>query len=114
MKTLVALFVLFSVTSCAKSPQLSGSWTGADWGTVILDGLSGTYPGTYGDVPGQIHLIAQKDGTYSGKWAEGTLRFGTLELKFKKADTLTGCWKADPKCEKKAEEGGLIRWTRIK
>jgi hypothetical protein len=118
VRTLVALLICLALASCEQSPQhppqLNGTWTGADWGTVTLDGLTGTYSDTYGTVPGRISLTMQKDGTYSGTWAEGTLRFGTLDLKFEGSDALTGNWKADPKSEKQAKEGGPIRWTRTR
>jgi hypothetical protein len=117
MKTMIALAVLVMFVSCTRTTtpsQLDGTWTGVDWGKVTLDGLNGTYSDTYGKTPGQIHLTAQTNGTYSGTWSEGTVRFGTLELRFEGADVITGKWTADPKCEKKARDGGDIKWTRIK
>lgn len=117
MKTIMTLVVLLALVSCTRTPtppQLSGRWTGLDWGNVMIEGLNGTYSDTYGTTPGQIRLTAKTNGMYSGTWSEGLLRFGTLELKFDGPDVLTGTWTADPKCEKKAKDGGDIRWTRMK
>lgn len=117
MRIMMALVVLVMLVSCIRAPtppQLSGKWTGIDWGNVTLDGLNGTYSDTYGTAPGLIHLTAQTNGTYSGTWSEGTLRFGTLEVRFDGPDALTGTWTADPKSKKKAKDGDRIRWTRMK
>jgi hypothetical protein len=85
-------------------PDLSGGWSGADWGVVTLrragEGFEGTYTGTYGKDVGRIRLwFSSRSGTFEGVWSEGRYRFGRVSVRMSSGKSAEGSYNADAKCE---------------
>jgi hypothetical protein len=82
-------------------PDLSGKWSGDDWGEVVLERIgpvsyAGTYSTTHGRDTGRI-TISYVAGKYEGKWWEGTFRLGTITLQASEnGRVLTGTWSSSP------------------
>lgn len=119
MWRIVALVLaLATLVACgggdAGDDGIDGRWDGgADWGEVIIDGLSGTYSDTFGDDPGEIELVQTSGTTYEGTWNEqGTARFGTIELEVRSEDVIVGTWTADPASTISGSSGGQLRWEK--
>ena len=104
--------------SCSQEvPDPSGSWSGPDWGTVTLEGLSGTYTGSYGRAATTIELKWTGGRSFVGTWREGTFRSGWLQM------TLTGdgaecsgTWGADESCEHRpgSPRSAAFTWRRVR
>jgi len=94
--------------------ELAGSWSGPDWGEVVLnaDG-TGTYTDTFGTGPGQLRFDRTGDHSYKGTWRESGQRSGTLVFELSPDDeTITGAWTPDPSSTIGSKTGGAILWTR--
>ncbi|MGB7860871.1 MAG: hypothetical protein WBM90_10270 [Acidimicrobiia bacterium] len=109
------LLVIFGV-ACASgddSVGIDGRWDGGvDWGEIIINNLEGTYSATFGSDPGTISLTEASNSHYTGTWAEGTDRFGTLDIELESNDLVVGEWTADPESNIPGSSGGLLRWER--
>ncbi len=105
-----------SSTSAKPPPELTGSWSGGDWGSVVFDGKDGTYTSTYGPEPGEIALVRVDDLRFTGTWGEPDgRRRGTLELALMEdGQKLVGTWTADGDCEIQGASSGTISWGRIR
>ncbi len=81
----ISLFAV-GVVSTAP-PDISGQWSGEDWGRVVLAPTSpGQYAGMYSDTvgkgPGKIELKWSRiERRYNGTWREGDERFGELSIR---------------------------------
>jgi uncharacterized protein (TIGR03067 family) len=81
----IALFGLALLT--AEPPDISGQWTGNEWGQVVLkkmpkDHYTGTYTDTFGAEPGKIALKWSRiERRFNGTWREGKDRFGKLSVR---------------------------------
>jgi RNA polymerase sigma factor (sigma-70 family) len=104
-------------------PDLSGTWQGDDWGTVVLQRtkkgeFAGTYTDTFGTDVGRITVQwSPASGRYEGTWSEGKLRFGRIALQpANDGKAISGVWTADPKCEHQPGVPGQasLRWSRVK
>jgi serine/threonine-protein kinase len=79
----VAALVAFS----DPAPDISGRWSGPEWGTVILKEIDGgIYGGTYSDTvskqPGEIRVTwSRVERRFNGTWREGNDRFGELSIR---------------------------------
>jgi serine/threonine protein kinase/WD40 repeat protein len=68
-------------------PDISGQWSGEDWGQVELKNTSSTeYSGTYsettGKQPGELELKwSHVERRFNGTWREGDDRFGQISLR---------------------------------
>jgi hypothetical protein len=74
--------------SPATAPDLTGTWSESDWGSVTLrrsaagDTFTGTYTGTYGKAVGRLTLWYSRDsGRFEGTWSEGQYRFGRITVR---------------------------------
>ncbi len=71
----------------SNPPDISGEWTGEDWGQVELEKkrpgrYEGTYTDTFGEEKGQLQLVwSQSEGRFKGTWREGKDRFGKISLR---------------------------------
>lgn len=101
--------------------DLSGTWQGDDWGTVILrrakDGaFEGTYTDTFGKDVGRIAVKwSAASKRYEGTWGEGKFRFGRIALEAPRdGKTISGAWTTDPNCEHQPGVPSLasLRWRR--
>jgi len=102
-------------------PDLSGTWYGNEWGTVVLQSTkNGEFEGTYSDTFGKdVGRIAVRWSTasrrYEGSWSEGKFRFGRIALEAgKNAEVITGAWTTDPKCEHEPGVPSLasLKWSK--
>jgi RNA polymerase sigma factor (sigma-70 family) len=104
----------------AALPDLSGTWQGDDWGTVILrpvkdGGFEGTYSDTFGQDVGRIAVRwSSASKRYEGTWSEGKYRFGRIALETPKDGAISGAYTTDPKCEHQPGVPSLasLRWSR--
>lgn len=104
-------------------PDLSGTWQGTSWGTVVLRPTKkGTFAGTYSDTWGVDvgRIVVQWSATagrYEGIWYEGKYRSGRVVLEVGgPGEEITGTWSADLKCEQSPGVPGRasLRWSRPK
>jgi RNA polymerase sigma factor (sigma-70 family) len=104
-------------------PDLSGTWQGDGWGTVVLrpakaGEFAGTYTDTFGTDTGRISVRwTPVSGRFEGTWGEGKFRFGRIALEaVKDGNVVSGAWTTDPNCEHQPGVPGLasLRWTRAK
>jgi RNA polymerase sigma factor (sigma-70 family) len=104
-------------------PDLSGTWQGDGWGTVVLRAATkgefeGTYTDTYGKAVGRIKVrwsVASRQ--YEGTWSEGTYRFGRIALEVAKDSLkISGAYTTDPKCEHQPGVPSLagLRWAKVR
>src|SRR4051794_20601270 len=70
----------------SESPDIAGTWSGADWGTVVLrKAADGHYVGTYLEPfaldPGEIQLRwSRLERRFNGTW-RGEAEFGDLSIR---------------------------------
>jgi hypothetical protein len=69
-----------------EAPDISGTWKGTEWGTVVLTKVDSDYTGTYSDTlgkaPGEIRLKWSRiERRFNGTWREGEDRFGELSIR---------------------------------
>jgi RNA polymerase sigma factor (sigma-70 family) len=102
-------------------PDLSGSWQGDGWGTVVLrPGKKGAFEGDYTDTFGKdVGRIAVQwsaaSRRYEGTWSEGKFRFGRIALEAaKNGEEISGAWTTDRNCEHQPGVPSLasLRWSR--
>ena len=93
---LLAAFVWLA----ADPPEISGQWSGDEWGQVVLKKLeSGAYEGTYTDTfgkeAGQLELKwSAVERRFKGAWREGQDRSGKLAVRLVDGE-IRGAWTAD-------------------
>ncbi len=81
----------------ADAPDISGRWTGEEWGEVALEQKEpGTYQGTYSDTFGKevggLELTWSRiERRFKGTWREGKDRFGKIAVR-KVGDEIRGAW----------------------
>jgi hypothetical protein len=109
------------LTKMQPMPDLSGTWQGVGWGTVVLrptkkGTFAGTYTDTYGADVGRIEVRWSTTARrYEGTWNEGKYRFGRVVLEAgKDGKGFTGVYLADPKCEYDpgVPSRANFRWSR--
>jgi hypothetical protein len=103
-------------------PDLSGTWQGDGWGTVVLrptkkkGAFDGTYTDTFGKDVGRIAVRwSAASRRHEGTWSEGKFRFGRIALEaVKNGEAITGAWTTDPKCEHEPGVPSLasLRWSK--
>jgi RNA polymerase sigma factor (sigma-70 family) len=112
---------LVELPAAEPMPDLSGTWQGEGWGTVVLRSTKkGVFDGTYTDTFGKdVGRIAVEWSTasrrYEGTWSEGKFRFGRIALEaVKNGEEISGAWTTDPKCEHQPGVPSLasLRWSR--
>jgi RNA polymerase sigma factor (sigma-70 family) len=107
--------------SRAAMADLSGTWQGNGWGTVVLKQAkkgeyAGTYTDTYGKDVGRITVVwSTASGQYEGTWSEAKYRFGRIALEAKDGETIAGAYTTDPKCEHRPGVPSLanLRWCKV-
>jgi hypothetical protein len=100
-------------TRAADGAELTGAWTGADWGAVSIDGNVGSYTDTYGTGPGRLELRKTGDHTYSGTWSESAKRHGTMRMLLSEdGASLSGLWFVDADSTIGSMGGGALRWKK--
>jgi serine/threonine protein kinase len=88
----------------AEPQDISGQWTGDDWGKVTLTKTgaakyTGTYTDVFGPEPGKIELKWSRiERRYNGTWSEGKDRFGKLSVRTV-GDEIRGGWTTNRKSE---------------
>ncbi len=105
--------------SSADLPDISGEWSGEEWGTVALKQTNaGEYAGTYteniGPNPCKIRLKwSETEGRFNGTWSEGEDRFGELSIRLV-GDEIRGALTTDPKSRISHARPRLadVTWTR--
>ncbi len=81
----------------ADAPDISGRWTGEEWGEVALEQKEpGTYHGTYSDTFGKevggLELTWSRiERRFKGTWREGKNRFGKISVRMV-GDEIRGAW----------------------
>ena len=81
----------------ADAPDISGRWTGEEWGEVALEQKEpGTYQGTYSDTFGKevggLELTWSRiERRFKGTWREGKDRFGKISVRMV-GDEIRGAW----------------------
>ena len=114
----IGLLGMFMITA---PPDISGQWTGDEWGQVVLKKTDDTdYTGTYTDIvgkpPGELHLKWSRiERRFNGTWREGEDRFGELSVR-KVGDEIHGALTTDPKSKINPATPRLadLTWTRTK
>jgi hypothetical protein len=106
----IVAFLFFAFGSAAflmltaEPSDISGEWTGDDWGQVILKKsgagqYTGTYTDTYGKEPGKIELNWSRiERRYNGAWSEGKDRIGKISVRMV-ANEIRGAWTTNRKSE---------------
>ena len=100
-------------------PDISGRWSGDDWGAVVLTKTSGgQYTGTYsetsGKQPGELEVKWSKvERRFNGSWREGQDRFGQISLRLA-GDEIRGAFTTDAKSKLNPGTPALadLLWTR--
>jgi hypothetical protein len=114
MKTIAcALFTLLLGCSALPGGDLSGEWSGAGWGKVVISGARGTYTDTYQTGPGTFELRRTGRHTYEGTWGESKKRFGTLSFVTSEDErTIAGIYQADASCAIDPGSTSTFQWSR--
>lgn len=100
-------------------PDLSGTWSGEGWGTVVLHAESrGTYTGSYtddiGNRTGDLELQWSRiERRFNGTWHEGTDRFGKISLRVVDGE-VHGAWTTSRKSKTNPGTPALadLTWKR--
>jgi len=115
----LGLGVLGTFLLLSEPPDIAGTWTGEDWGTVVLTKAGDKeYTGTYTDTDykqrGEIQLRWSRiERQYNGTWREGDHRSGDLSV-YKVGDEIRGAMTTDPKSQPNAPGLHGLTWTRVK
>jgi len=86
----------------ADPPDISGRWTGDEWGQVVLEEKqTGTYEGTYTDTfgtqAGELQLQWSRiERRFKGTWREGEDRYGKISVRMLD-DRIRGAWTTNEK-----------------
>ena len=115
---LIGLMAILSILSCAKgsdqsAQNISGSWSGADWGNVVIkDNVAGSYTSTFNGQLGSFELQKITEQTYKGKWGESDgKRYGIFSLGVSKAgQTIAVTW--DALDDSNRPRSGKSTWRR--
>ena len=102
-------------------PDISGQWTGAEWGSVILEEkqsgeYAGTYTDTFGGKPGTMQMKwSRLEHRFNGTWQEGNDRSGKISVRLVDGQ-IRGAWTTSKKSEIGAGTPGLadLLWVRQK
>ena len=102
-----------------QPPDISGQWTGDEWGRVALKAteageLEGTFTETIGKESGVIQLKWSRiERRYNGTWKDGDDRFGDLSVRLV-ADEIRGAFTTDAKSKINPATPNLsdLQWTR--
>jgi serine/threonine protein kinase len=113
--------IIAFMAGTSEPSDISGQWTGEDWGTVTLKQTApaeyeGTYTDTFGKEAGKIELKWSRiERQYTGDWSEGKSRFGKISVR-QVGDEIRGAWTADRKSRINPGTPGLapLTWTRPK
>ena len=104
----------------ADPPDISGDWSGDEWGKVILkQTAAGEYTGTYdvvGKDPGKFEVNWSRiERRYNGKWSEGKDRFGDISIRLVD-DEIRGGWTTNRKSKTNPATPALadLLWVRPK
>ena len=93
--------------------DLSGVWSGAGWGRVVIEDDRGTYTDTYGPRPGTFEFHRTGERTYRGTWRESEKRHGKMWFTvLEDGQTLYGLYVADDDCEIRPGSRGAYFLTR--
>ena len=125
--TIVALLLLglggigAFMMATAEPSNISGEWTGDDWGKVVLKPTAsaeylGTYTDTVGKEAGKIELKWSRiERRYNGTWSEGKDRFGEISV-HQVGDEIRGAWTTNRKSEINPRTPALadLLWVRPK
>ncbi len=106
-KGVIAMFAAVSVLGMvfwqsAAPPDISGTWTGREWGEVVLEQTqpghyAGTYTDTFGDNPGTLQLKWSRiERRFNGTWREAEDRFGKISVRLVE-DEIRGAWTTNRK-----------------
>jgi serine/threonine-protein kinase len=115
----VVIGLFGTVLLSADPPDIAGTWSGDEWGDVVLkETSSGEYSGTYvapsekrsGEIQVKWSRIERR---FNGTWREGEDRFGELTLR-RVGDEIRGAHKTDPKSKNNPSLPTLaeITWQR--
>lgn len=113
--------IIAFIAGTSEPSDISGQWTGDDWGTVTLKQTAsaeyeGTYTDTLGKEAGKIELKWSRiERQYTGDWSEGKSRFGKISVR-QAGDEIRGAWTTDRKSQINPGTPGLapLTWTRPK
>ena len=114
------LLVTGSVLCAAESAEdrpvdLSGVWSGAGWGRVVIEDDRGTYTDTYGPRPGTFEFHRTGERTYCGTWRESEKRHGKVWFTvLEDLQTIYGFYVADDDCTTRPGSKGAYFLTREK
>jgi len=114
------LFVTGSALYAAESTEdrpvdLSGVWSGAEWGRVVIENNTGTYTDTYGPRPGTFEFHRTGKRTYHGVWGESEQRHGKMWFTvLEDGQTIYGFYVADDDCKIRPGSQGAYFLTREK
>jgi serine/threonine-protein kinase len=105
----VLLFIGFGgfgafLMATAEPCDISGEWTGDDWGKVVLKQTApaeyaGTYTDAFGKEPGKTELKWSRiERRYNGTWSEGKDRLGKMSVR-PVGDEIRGAWTTNRKSD---------------
>ena len=97
---LVAGSVLCAAESTEDRPlDLSGVWSGAGWGRIVIEDDRGTYTDTYGPGLGTFEFHGTGKRTYRGRWHQSEKRHGKMWFTvLEDGQTMYGFYVADDDC----------------
>ena len=102
-------------------PDISGQWTGAEWGNVILEEkqtgeYAGTYTDTFGGKPGTMQVKwSRLEHRFNGTWQEGNDRNGKISVRLVDGQ-IRGAWTTSKESEINAGTPDMadLLWVRQK
>ena len=98
--TLLGMILL----QASAPPDISGQWTGAEWGNVFLEGKQsgeyfGTYTDTFGGNLGTLHVKwSRLEHRFNGTWQEGNDRNGKISVRLVDGQ-IRGAWRTSKESE---------------
>jgi len=120
-RTLISVLLVTGSAFCAAESaeeqqlDLSGVWSGAGWGRVVIEEDSGTYTDTYGPRPGTFEFYQTGERTYRGTWRESESRHGRMWFTvLEDGQTMYGYYVADDDCKIRPGSKGAYFLTRQK
>src|SRR6185436_19038327 len=111
----------FFLLGLPEPPDITGEWTGPEWGQVVLKKITdkeytGTYTDTFGRQPGEIALKWSRiERRFIGTWKEGEDRFGEISVRLVDAE-IRGAHTTDAKSKINPGTPKLsdLTWSRAK